>query len=112
MSTFKIHFIPESFGVVCCGAATEEAGWGKRQAPVQSGVSSRISCTAFMFPALSVSMAVFFHLMSSQWLAGFVTHTFHKVSGLYLIAFEANQQKQVIINIEPFSSPWFFLPFS
>lgn len=38
---------------------------------------------------------VFFHFTSSQWLASFVTHTFHKVSVLYFIAFEANKQKGV-----------------
>lgn len=36
---------------------------------------------------------VFFHFMSSQWLAGFVIHTFHKVSVLYFIAFEANKSE-------------------
>lgn len=36
---------------------------------------------------------VFFHFTSSQWLAAFVTHTFHKVSVLYFIAFEANKSE-------------------
>lgn len=97
MGSFQISFLLQLLGMVCSRDTVEVR-------PVEDSMYQCSHVYPLGSPALLLNSLhhqwawqVLFCFMSSQWLASFVTHTFHKVAVLYFTAFEANKQKPVLL---------------